>query len=437
MKWSAEQVLSLAPDAGTEKRGRALARAKKWPLLCSNGQAVWGHCKGSGSQPYLTCIDLSEPAFKCNCPSRKFPCKHSLGLFYLYIDSPTQFATDEAPPHWVKEWLDKRQARQVEDKPAKPKDEKAEKAKQKRWEKRLLLMEDGLTELRRWLEDLISQGFGQTALTQADFWEAIAARMVDAKMPRLGTRLREMGAQVMKEGEWQEQLVELIGDCYLQLRAFEQKEQLSEPLQEALFSSLGRSFRKADLLQSEPEVADHWWVLGIEKGQDIERREFRRTWLLGEQSERYALLLDFSFGQQGFEQQYRLGQCIVGPLVYYPSSYPQRGLLKYQQQQPLATLPQLPSYDNWSVMLDAYAAALEQQPWLETWPARVANLRPNTAGELIDNQGRALPLRLTEQEAFWPLLSLSAGHPICLFGTWDGRDFKVLMVEQPDYWVPL
>lgn len=437
MKWSAEQVLSLAPDAGTEKRGRALAREKKWPLLCSNEQAVWGHCKGTGAQPYLTCIDLSEPAFKCNCPSRKFPCKHALGLFYLYIQSEKRFEPKDSPPHWVSEWISKRQASNAVDTPVQPKDEKAEKAKQKRWEKRLVLMEDGLIELRRWLEDLVSQGFGQMALTQPDFWESIAARMVDAKMPRLGTVLREMGAKVMQQGEWQEQLVETIGDCYLQLRAFEQREKLSPPLREALFSSLGRSFRKADLLQTEAEVADHWWVLGIEQGQDIERREFRRTWLLGEQSERYALLLDFSFGQQGFEQQYRLGQCIVGQLVFYPSSYPQRALVKQQQIQPLAVLPQLPSYAHWSAMLDTYALALKQQPWLETWPARVDNLYPNPKGELIDAESRALPFALSEEGAFWPLLSLSAGEPLCLFGIWDGREFKVLMVEQADYWIPL
>nr|WP_279163542.1 SWIM zinc finger family protein [Rhodococcus erythropolis] len=25
-------------------------------------------------------VDLRGPAYKCSCPSRKFPCKHALGL---------------------------------------------------------------------------------------------------------------------------------------------------------------------------------------------------------------------------------------------------------------------------------------------------------------------------------------------------------------------
>ena len=30
-------------------------------------------------------IDSTGPAYKCSCPSRKFPCKHALGLLFLIV----------------------------------------------------------------------------------------------------------------------------------------------------------------------------------------------------------------------------------------------------------------------------------------------------------------------------------------------------------------
>ncbi|MEM6434049.1 MAG: SWIM zinc finger family protein, partial [Cyanobacteria bacterium P01_D01_bin.115] len=71
--WTSEQVLSLSPDANSAKRGKSLATVSQWPLLGRSEQAVWGECQGSGKTPYRTQIDLSEPAFRCSCPSRKFP----------------------------------------------------------------------------------------------------------------------------------------------------------------------------------------------------------------------------------------------------------------------------------------------------------------------------------------------------------------------------
>jgi SWIM zinc finger len=47
---------------------------------------VWGLCAGSGKRPYQTVVDLTGPAYKCSCPSRKFPCKHALALLLNWAD---------------------------------------------------------------------------------------------------------------------------------------------------------------------------------------------------------------------------------------------------------------------------------------------------------------------------------------------------------------
>ena len=86
-RWSAEQVLALAPDASSQKSARGLATARPWS---DTGRAadppspVGALCQGSGAQPYQTCVDLTEPAYRCSCPSRKFPCKHALALMLLW-----------------------------------------------------------------------------------------------------------------------------------------------------------------------------------------------------------------------------------------------------------------------------------------------------------------------------------------------------------------
>ena len=68
--------------------------------LGATDAALWGLCQGSGSKPYQTAIDLTEPAFKCSCPSRKFPCKHALGLMLLFAQDAGRLS-EPAPPEWA------------------------------------------------------------------------------------------------------------------------------------------------------------------------------------------------------------------------------------------------------------------------------------------------------------------------------------------------
>lgn len=102
-----EQIIQLAPDAASVKAGKGLAVPGKWVLLACSERAVWGHCQGRGKNPYQTAIDLNDIAFKCSCPSRKFPCKHGLGLLLLFASKADLFEKAEEP-EWVIAWLAKR-----------------------------------------------------------------------------------------------------------------------------------------------------------------------------------------------------------------------------------------------------------------------------------------------------------------------------------------
>ncbi|HKF58612.1 MAG TPA: SWIM zinc finger family protein, partial [Blastocatellia bacterium] len=180
-----ERVNGFAPDAASLKAAQGLASARKWQMLGRNDRAVWGECQGSGSSPYQTEIDLTEPAFKCTCPSRKFPCKHSLALMILFVNSQSHFDAG-APPAWVAEWLDRRDT-QAEKKKAKAEEPVAreedeatrarrEKTKAKRAGEREARVAAGLTELDLWLRDLVRQGLASVQSRGPKLWNDIAAR---------------------------------------------------------------------------------------------------------------------------------------------------------------------------------------------------------------------------------------------------------------------
>ena len=83
MPRSVDEILQLAPDTASAKAAKGLVVPAKWPNLGATEAVLWGECQGSGSKPYQVQIDQSEPAFRCTCPSRKFPCKHGLALMLL------------------------------------------------------------------------------------------------------------------------------------------------------------------------------------------------------------------------------------------------------------------------------------------------------------------------------------------------------------------
>lgn len=97
MELTSESVLALAPDASSVKAAPSSAQTRPVATLGFNENAVWGECKGSGSKPYQVEADLSGPVFKCTCPSRKFPCKHSLALLLLRVQQEAAFTRAKRP----------------------------------------------------------------------------------------------------------------------------------------------------------------------------------------------------------------------------------------------------------------------------------------------------------------------------------------------------
>src|SRR6202046_4980154 len=108
-RWSADSVLDLAPDESSRRSGAGLGRPAPWRDAGVAGDVLWGLCAGSGKNPYQVVVDLSGPAYKCSCPSRKFPCKHALALLLLWAQGAALVGEGQPPPE-VAAWLALRSA---------------------------------------------------------------------------------------------------------------------------------------------------------------------------------------------------------------------------------------------------------------------------------------------------------------------------------------
>ena len=425
IRWTTQHVAALAPDAASLKAGEKLSQAHQWLTLGRAGEILWGEIKGSGKNPYQTAIALAEPAFKCSCPSRKFPCKHGLGLALVFAASVDALVEAE-PPAWLQEWLDKRgqRAQKQAEKAAsaaEPVDEatvqKRAAAQQKRNHARDEKVSAGVTELQRWLFDLIRQGLAHADDTQ---WQHMAARMVDAQAPGLARRLQNAGNLRYQGSAWQEKLLLEMARLHLLLEAWQRRDSLPAAVQADVLAQIGFNLNKEEV-QATEGIPDLWQVVGQRQEDDGQMRT-QRTWLYGLHSRRYALLLDFAVQNQTMALRPGIGGRIEGLLAYYPSAVPLRALAPVPSAVPVSGedngLLFLPLTDNFS----AYGLALAQCPWLGMFPFAIADVVPvQHEGEwlLVDAHQQAIPLRISDAEG-WGLLAESGGHPLAVFGEWDG-----------------
>jgi hypothetical protein len=253
-----EQISALAPDSSSLKSGRELAGPTKWPIRCASDRALWGHCQGSGKLPYQAQVDLQNLAFKCNCPSRKFPCKHGLGLLLLYSRHPDIFAKD-AEPTWVSEWLDKRTEKAEKKGEQKDKPVDAE-AQAKRVESRAKKVSGGIEELQFWIKDLVHGGLLNVPERAFDFWQNPAKRMVDAQANGLAAMVKGLGAINYYNDGWKYELSNQLTRIYTLAESFKNIDALPEDEATEIKTLIGFTQSKEELM-AQQAVQDEWLVL--------------------------------------------------------------------------------------------------------------------------------------------------------------------------------
>ncbi len=100
-KITKEYIELHAPDQPSISNGSKLS--SKGSFLkhskISDDSLYFAECSGSGKNNYKVSADFiteNLPIFRCNCPSRKLPCKHSIGLLFEILNGKT-FKVEEIP----------------------------------------------------------------------------------------------------------------------------------------------------------------------------------------------------------------------------------------------------------------------------------------------------------------------------------------------------
>jgi hypothetical protein len=435
MSWTAEQVIALAPDASAAKSGKDLSVPRKWKTLGMEPNCAWGTIQGSGQDPYQTCVDLGGLAFKCTCPSRKFPCKHGLGLLLIVAQQPGAM-TEKQPPAWTTEWIARRSEKERKSAkagtPEAPPDPEAEKkaaaAADKRAASREAKVSAGLDELGIWLGDLVRNGFATLPGKPSSFWETPAARLVDAQAPGLARRVRALDGISTTGERWPTRLLREASLLHLVREGWLRITSLPPATQADIRTVIGFTANQEEALE-QAGVQDQWLVVGQCVEED-ERLKVQRSWLFGAASRRFALSLSFSASpNQPLDITLAPGTVLDAELVFFRGAWPLRALVKQRQRSPTTTAVGLP-HETIATANALAAEAFTANPWLERIPFGLAAVMPSRRAHgwiVRDAAGCCLPLRISDADA-WKLVALAGGCPMALAGEWDGEQLRPLSV---------
>jgi hypothetical protein len=423
--FSKQEVEQLAPDFASLKAGKELAFLPKWVTLTFSDRALWGEVQGSGKTPYQTQIDGNSTAFKCSCPSRKFPCKHGLGLLFLFAENPSDFK-QTAEPAWVKEWMDKRQEKAEKGDPSVSEvknddsdDKKAQlsaKNKAKTQDDRLANAQSGAAELELWLKDLLRNGFLSIPEKGAAYFEKTAARMVDAKAGGLANFVRGFNKINYYNGTtWQSDVLEQAAKTFLTLEGFKNFDKLDPSVSDDLKSLIGWSAKQKELLEDETaeNLTDNWLTLAriTEREDDL---TIQRHYLLGLQSHRFAYILDFAYKNVALPTLLMPATATKATLVFQPSNaLLRRAFIKNQGANTAKIVSDFAPLANWTEAQHVIVQHLQKFPWADDIPQVVANLTLASDGMawfLRDTEGSILKVNPQfSEEKIWQLLAVSGG----------------------------
>ena len=375
--WNAQRVTSLAPDAKVAAAGLKLAKTGTWSDVGYHESLLWGQCKGSGKNPYQVCADLAASAFRCSCPSRKFPCKHAVGLLHLWCDGA---AAPAQPAEFARQWAERRAERAAKaaeraagtapapdaDPATAAKRAKAARARAARREQRVT---DGLADLDRWILDQIDQGLVATGESRSTALRRLAARMVDAQAPGVAARLGELATLDDKDPDWLGELASELGAIHLLARAWAGREHLPADLVACARREIGLSVASEEVLAA-PGVEDRWAVMGT-RDREEGRVTARDFWLCGTSTGRWGRIIAYAREAEELPTTFSPGTLVQARLHFHPGP----GLRALSRPEQPAAEP-IAAWNPGALSVagarEAWRDALAADPWADVRPLLVA-----------------------------------------------------------------
>jgi len=427
-----DQITAIAPDASSLKAGREIGTGRKWEVTGGNEEVLWGLAMGSGKNPYQTVVALPDLASKCSCPSRKFPCKHALGLMFLSVSEPV---ADGPPPAWASEWLESRAARvekaqsAVQEKSAKPVDARAAHKRRVQREGRVA---EGVFLLRQTLVDLTGEGLAGGSARNPEFWADLAKRMIDCQAPGLAAAVLHIGDTVLLDAQVDTELPFELGRLHLILHSLESREAHDPTVQADLRALVGA---RSDAGEEAGEAIEDDWFVAARKTEERDRLLTSTSWMLGVKSGRWARLLRFAPAHLTLAEPWAMGTAARAVLRFRPGSYPLRANAEVEVPSQPAAVPEIQEPDL-DTLLERFATALGTDPFLRSLPFLIA-LRPSTRGSLlVDATGRGLPWAARSETAL-RVDCICGGQPTSMCGEWDGRRINLLAIRDGEAWITL
>jgi hypothetical protein len=421
-------VAKLAPDDSSLTAARRLVNPAVWSETGSTEVLVWGKCQGSGRTPYQVSVDLTGPAFRCSCPSRKHPCKHALALLLLWVKADGKVAEVSEVAAFAQEWADERAQRAARPDARAPRAEAGPDpaAQAKRLEDRLALMTAGLEDFARWLCDLVRAGTAAARQQPYSWWDGTAARLVDAQLPGLAEQVRDMGSEVHRRADWADHLLAVCGRWWLATRAWTRRDDLDRDAMADLRAYLGWAQPTAEVRAADSRLGSYL-VLGGHRTDDGRLLQ-QRTWLRDEATGEVLVVLDFSAGMTPLAAPQLAGTVVSATVSRYHGSSPRRALFA---DEPVVTgmRPALPSPSTVAGALAARAERLAATPWRDRVPVTLGQVAIGAGREpgVVDVEGARLDL-VADDESWWPLMALTGGHRADVFGELEGGRFRPLTV---------
>jgi hypothetical protein len=423
-RWTHEQVTRLAPDASSLAAARKLAVPGPWSDTGATELLLWGKCQGSGKTPYQVSVDLTGPAFKCSCPSRKFPCKHGLALMLLWVDGHGTIRDSDEPADFAGDWAATRAARAASTAtPAAERKPQDPEAKARRLEDRLALMSGGMDDFALWLGDLVRSGTAAARHQPYTWWDATAARLVDAQLPGLAEQVRLMGSEVNARADWADHLLATLGRWWTATHAWSARDTLSDDELGDLRAFLGWPYATEEIKAADA-VADRWLVLGAHRTDDGKLQQ-QRTWLWGQTTHETVQVLDFAVRGQPLAVAKVVGSVLEATVARYPGTATRRAVFATEPSA-VGSSPTLPAGVDLAQATEAAAATWATNPWAARVPVVLAGVSAAPT-RLVDAEGRALDLIPAPEN--WLLLALSGGGPVQVFAELEGGRLRPLACE--------
>lgn len=176
-------IINSAPNSNAVANARKISSKGGFYSLnkTADDTLIYGECKGSGAKPYYTSADFmgDTPVFRCSCPSRQFPCKHSIAIMFDWL-AGKNFEVSEVPDDIVSK------RKRIENKAKKAESGETPKPKKPNTsavKKKLKKQREGLELAESFVNDILSRGISSINNASCSQYQALAKQLGDYYLP--------------------------------------------------------------------------------------------------------------------------------------------------------------------------------------------------------------------------------------------------------------